>query len=56
MNFFSKLKKKLKKEDSDKPRKPAMDESDNPNASEAATSFVKMLAGDKKKKKEKSGY
>ena len=54
MGFFDKLKKRLKKDDSsDKPRKPAMDEPDNPNAAEAATSFAQMIAGGKKKKQKK---
>lgn len=52
MSYFDKLKKRLSKDDSnDKPRQPALDESDNPNASEAATSFVKMLQSGGKKKK-----
>lgn len=54
MGFFDKIKKyagKTKKP-ADKPRKPAMDESDNPSGAEAGTSWAKMMMGDKKKKKQ----
>lgn len=58
MGYFDKLKKMVSKDK--KPRKPKMNESDNPTGAEAATSFAEMLAGGKKKdkedKKEKSGY